>query len=490
MTPTHLPQIEAIAQLISTVHLLRAPGGCPWDRAQTHQTLRQYLIEEAYEVLDVLDEIGSSADLEKEKIRSSFREELGDLFMQVLLHSEMASETKAFDIYDVAQTLNEKLIRRHPHVFQDRKQSEGESGGAKTDTEEVALQRWEKEKAKEKASRLDASILDGVPRGMPALQKAARILEKVTRVGFQWKDLEGPFDKVEEEWAELKVEIQQLEKSKLESKENTPSPSALKKVESEMGDLLFTLCNLSYLLKINPEDALRGTLSRFQNRFRHVERRLKEMGKSPDQSHLEEMDEFWSEAKKIEKTQVWGLTGRIAAGKSTVARFLSEHGIPIIDADLISRELMQSNETVRLDIFKKWGTLDRTQLRDLVFKDPEAKAHLESILHPLIQAESNKRIRELAGHHTIIVYEAALLIETGRHEDLAGLIVVESSDEIQLKRLLERPTMTLETAERILKSQLTNENQKRHADQTIQNTGSLEVLRQKVKTLITELKWI
>lgn len=271
--------IEALTELINTVHRLRAPGGCPWDRAQTHQTLRQYLIEEAYEVLEVVDQISTTEDLKNEKIRAAFREELGDLLMQVLLHSEMTRETGAFDIYDVAQGLNDKLIRRHPHVF----------GDTKADSADSAIQNWEKEKAKEKASKqADASVLDGLPKGLPALQRSARTIEKVTKVGFQWKDLEGPLAKVDEELAELRREI-------------SAEKPVRERIEAELGDLLFTLCNVGYLVKASPEDALRGTLSRFESRFRHVEKRLREQGKSPEQSTLEEMDRFWDEAKTMEQ---------------------------------------------------------------------------------------------------------------------------------------------------------------------------------------------
>jgi tetrapyrrole methylase family protein/MazG family protein len=267
--------IDKLAALIETVHRLRAPGGCPWDRAQTHQSLRPYLIEEAYEVLDVLDQVESDSSLKDEGIRGALREELGDLLMQVLLHSEMTKEKGAFDIYDVAQALNDKLVRRHPHVF----------GEVKADSEETAFQTWEKQKAKEKAGKKDASILDGVPKGLPTLQRASRVIEKVTKVGFQWKDLEGPLEKLEEELGELKAEIRAGDRAK---------------IEGELGDLLFSLANVSYLMKLNPEDALRSTLRKFERRFKHVEQRLKEMGKTPEQSTLEEMDGFWNEAKSLD----------------------------------------------------------------------------------------------------------------------------------------------------------------------------------------------
>ena len=274
---------EALTQLIETVHRLRAPGGCPWDRAQTHQSLRQYLIEEAYEVLDVIDQVHSTEDLKNEQVRNPFREELGDLLMQVLLHSEMASETGAFDFYEVAAGLNDKLIRRHPHVF----------GESKADSAETAFQHWEKQKAKEKLNKPDSSILEGMPKGLPALQRAGRVLEKVTKVGFQWKDMQGPLEKVEEEVRELRAEVLALEKNKTDAQKS--------KVEGELGDLFFTLCNVAYLMKISPEDALRSTMARFENRFRHVEAKLREKGKTPDQSTLEEMDVYWDDAKQKEK---------------------------------------------------------------------------------------------------------------------------------------------------------------------------------------------
>ena len=278
--------IKIIIGLVETVHRLRAPGGCPWDRAQTHQTLRQYLIEEAHEVLDVLDQIHSTEDLKTEKTRNAFCEELGDLLMQVLLHSEMTSEEGAFDFYDVARTLNEKLIRRHPHVF----------GDVKADSVESAFQNWEKQKAKEKASNPQASVLDGVPKGLPALQRAGRVIEKVTKVGFQWADMEGPLAKIDEELAEFKTEILALEKA-----QGAPDIDERRtRVQEELGDLLFTLSNVGYLMKLNAEDGLRGTLRRFETRFRYVETKLKEAGKTPEQSNLAEMDRFWDEAKELE----------------------------------------------------------------------------------------------------------------------------------------------------------------------------------------------
>jgi dephospho-CoA kinase len=476
MASQQAPGIEALIHLIETVHRLRAPGGCPWDRAQSHQSLRQYLVEETYEVLDIIDQIHTAEDLKKESIRAPFQEELGDLLMQVLLHSEMAREEGAFSIYDVAKGLDDKLIRRHPHVF----------GEVKADSAETALQRWEKEKAKEKASQIDASILDGVPRGLPALQKASRVIEKVTKVGFQWSDLEGPLQKVEEELQELKYEILSLERNQDPSQKD----QIRKKIEGELGDLLFSLGNLGYLMKTNPETALRGTISRFESRFRHVERRLKEQGKTPEQSDLKEMDQYWNEAKLIERVQVWGLTGGIASGKSTAGSYFSEVGIPVIDADLIAKELTTPQGLAYSSILARFGTADRNQLREIVFSDPQAKEDLESILHPLIRSESQKRITALAQKHPIIIYEASLLIETGRYKDLTGLIVVTAPEDVRIHRLQERSQISPEMAQSILRTQVSDEIRKQHATHVIDNSGSLESLRKQIGDLISNKNWI
>jgi tetrapyrrole methylase family protein/MazG family protein len=277
---------KSIAAVVETVHRLRAPNGCPWDRAQTHQTLRPYLIEEAYEALDTIDRVDSVESLKDEKIRVPFQEELGDVLMQVLLHSEMTSEVGAFDFADVAQGLNDKLIHRHPHVF-------GEAAAAENASE--ALKNWERIKAQEKAKKAQAgevtSVLDGLPKGMPSLQRTERMIEKVSKVGFQWSDLSGPLAKVQEEFQELKSELE------------AAKPDA-KRIEAELGDLLFSICNLAYMSKVHPEDALRGTLHRFESRFRFVERKLHEQGKKPEQSSLDEMDGLWNEAKIAEKGSV------------------------------------------------------------------------------------------------------------------------------------------------------------------------------------------
>lgn len=267
---------DSIRDVLKTVQQLRSPEGCPWDLAQTHQTLRPYLIEEAYEVLDVLDEVSQSDSLKDPDIKGRLIEELGDLLLQVLLHSEIADQEGHFSFAEVAKVLNEKLIRRHPHVF----------GNETASNAGDAYKKWEELKAKEKERKIGKEgLLSGLPRALPALQKAGRVIEKVSRVGFQWKDLEGPLLKVKEELQELEEEIQE------------PSPQK-EKIEDEMGDLLFSLCNLSHHLKIEPENALRRTLEKFRIRFSYVEEGLRKRGKNAEESTLEEMDGLWQEAKK------------------------------------------------------------------------------------------------------------------------------------------------------------------------------------------------
>jgi dephospho-CoA kinase len=451
--------------------------------------LRPYLIEEAYEVLDVIDQIHTLEDLKKLPLANHFKEELGDLLMQVILHAEMTSEHGIFNIYDVAESLNQKLIRRHPHVFGETKESSAEN----------AVKRWEQEKIKEKKGTSQSGVLAGIPKGLPSLQRSTRVIEKVTRVGFQWDDMAGPLAKVEEELEELKKEVLDLEKLRESSQKNSGQNSTppdldqenelKKRIESELGDLLFTLSNVAHLNKINPEDALRGTLSRFENRFRHVENRLKWQGKTPEQSHLAEMDTYWSEAKVLEKMKIWGLTGGIASGKSTAAGMFRELGIPVIDADQISRELSQEGGAAHNAILQRFGTADRSHLRELIFKDPQAKADLEAILHPLIQAKSTDEMLQLARNHSHVIYEATLLVETGRYQNLSGLITVECSRDLQISRLSLRNQFSPTFAASILENQASNEERRQHSTWILENNSDLNDLRHQIDDLVKKSGW-
>lgn len=261
--------LSRIEKAIQVVHRLRAPDGCPWDKEQTHESLRKFLLEETYEVLEAIEQNDPKA----------LREELGDLLLQILLHSQIASETKQFDFSDVANDLAEKMIRRHPHVFGDKK----------LDTSEQVLSAWEKNKAKEKTKD---SVLSGVPKELPALQRSLKVIEKVSKVGFQWENLEGPLEKVKEELKEFLTEVEKIQDTK------QISAPQKEKIESELGDLIFTLSNVSYFLSINPEDALRKMLGRFEKRFRYIEQQAKAQGKKLESMSLEEMDELWNQAKK------------------------------------------------------------------------------------------------------------------------------------------------------------------------------------------------
>lgn len=256
------PAMTPFEELVSIMARLRSPGGCPWDREQTHQTLRPYLIEEAYEVLDALDNGGDG----------DFREELGDLLLQVVFHAQIANEEKRFDIHDVARAINDKLVRRHPHVF----------GDTRADTADEVLTNWEQIKREEKGDEGRKSVLDGLPAGMPALLRAYRIQEKVARVNFDWDDVKEVLEKVGEEIVELRGALEQGDRAK---------------IEEEMGDLLFSLVNLSRHLKVPPEDALRMSNDKFIRRFRYIEAALELKGESLERATFEELDALWDEAK-------------------------------------------------------------------------------------------------------------------------------------------------------------------------------------------------
>ncbi|TVZ50922.1 nucleoside triphosphate pyrophosphohydrolase [Dokdonia sp. Hel_I_53] len=251
-------QLQAFDRLLTIMDELRV--GCPWDQKQTMQSLRHLTIEETYELGDaILDN-----DLEEVK------KELGDLLLHIVFYAKIGSETNDFDIADVANEICDKLISRHPHIYGDV---------SVADASEVATN-WEKLKLKEGKK----SVLEGVPRSLPALVKASRIQEKVAGVGFDWEEPQQVFEKVKEELAELQDEI------KYQNQE---------KMEAEFGDVFFSMINYARFLKIDPESALERTNKKFINRFQYLESKAKELSKDMSDMTLAEMDVFWEEAKKI-----------------------------------------------------------------------------------------------------------------------------------------------------------------------------------------------
>jgi MazG family protein len=260
---------EAFARLCDVMDRLRDPGGCPWDRQQTLSSLRPFLLEEAYEVLEALD----SGDV------GAHREELGDLVFQVVFQSKVRSEEPGgFDVAAVCHAIADKLTRRHPHVF-------GPPGdlAAGAPTPQSVTRTWEAIKRGEKAGR---PTLGGVPETLPALLKAQRVGEKAGRVGFDWPDLAGVMAKVREEVAELEEAIA--------SRDDAAT-------RHELGDLLFALGQASRFMGHCAEDALREAVARFSTRFGHVERVLRERGRTPETSSMEEMNALWEEAKRVER---------------------------------------------------------------------------------------------------------------------------------------------------------------------------------------------
>jgi tetrapyrrole methylase family protein/MazG family protein len=243
---------------------LRGPGGCPWDAEQTHDSLKRYLIEECYEVIEAIDK---GAD-------ELLREELGDLLLQPLFHAAIAEERGAFTIDEVLGTLSDKLVRRHPHVFGDQE--------IRTSDEQVA--NWEKIKKEEKGEERK-SALSGVPPHLPSLMKAQKITEKAARVGFDWEHVDQVYAKVLEELHEL---------------EETMVSRDQERMEAELGDLLFAIVNLGRFLSVNPEEALRKTINRFESRFAHIEDTLHARGVNLKDASVEEMEKLWEEAKKQE----------------------------------------------------------------------------------------------------------------------------------------------------------------------------------------------
>ena len=258
--------LSGVAKLYEVMKRLRAPGGCPWDREQTLQTLKPCLLEETYELLEAMD----GADL------ALHVEELGDVLLQVVFQCAIREEEGLFTLDDVARSLAEKLVRRHPHVF----------GDAVVDSSGQVLRNWEAIKQTEKGKKPDRSAIDGVPAALPALLKAQRVQSKASRVGFDWDDATGATEKIAEELQELREAAETGDRQKL---------------SEEVGDLLFSVVNYCRFLDVDAESALEGTNRKFSRRFREVERRVREQGRALKDCTLAEMDAIWDEVKKEER---------------------------------------------------------------------------------------------------------------------------------------------------------------------------------------------
>src|SRR3954453_17348267 len=251
--------------LVQLMQKLRGPDGCPWDRKQTLTSLKPFVIEESYEVIDAIDRDD----------RAALAEELGDFLLQAVFIAELMREEGSFDIYDAITAIHDKLVRRHPHVFGDVEAN---------DAEEV-LVNWEKQKNEERKAE-NKSVLAGVPQSLPALLRASRLTEKAARVGFDWRRTEDVFSKLDEEirgWHEA------------------ISSGVSSHVEEEVGDLLFTIANIARKLNVNAEEALQSTNRKFSRRFESMESKVRESGRNVDQLTLEEMDALWDEAKAAER---------------------------------------------------------------------------------------------------------------------------------------------------------------------------------------------
>ena len=254
---------KAFEKLVEIIARLRSEDGCPWDRQQTHESLKGNLLEETYEVMDAIDS-GDMAEL---------RAELGDLMMQIVFHAQLADERGDFDIKDAMESIAEKLLRRHPHVF----------GEAEVASAEEVLHRWEEIKAGEKGFEKRVSILDGVPKTLPALARAMEISKRAVKAGFEWPNLDAVVEKLQEEVGELKDELRQGDRER---------------IAEEIGDVLFTIVNVARWMKVDPEDALRAMTKRFADRFKQIEEAARAGGRPLQEMTLQEMDAVWDRAKQ------------------------------------------------------------------------------------------------------------------------------------------------------------------------------------------------
>ena len=253
-------------ELVALMVRLRGSNGCPWDRKQSLESLKPFIVEESYEVVDAIDR----------KDRPALAEELGDFLLQAVFVAEIAQEEGSFDIYDVVTAIHDKLVRRHPHVF----------GDVEAKDAEQVLVNWEKLKNEERKAE-NKSVLAGVPQSLPALLKASRLTEKAARVGFDWRRAEDVFDKIDEEIGELRDAI------------DGKNPQ---NIHDEIGDLLFSIANIARKLDVSPEEALQSANRKFMRRFEVMERSVRSEGRNLDQLTLEQMDALWDEAKAAERS--------------------------------------------------------------------------------------------------------------------------------------------------------------------------------------------
>jgi tetrapyrrole methylase family protein/MazG family protein len=278
---------DRIAEIMAT---LRAPGGCPWDRKQTHESLKPYLLEETYEVLETIDH----GDVRK------LKEELGDVLLQVLFHSQIAAEAGAFTVDEVMNQLGDKLVRRHPHVFQQS------PDGQSTMNSDQVLHRWEEiKRAEREESGESGSVLRDIPKTLPALLRAYQVQARAARVGFDWPNNAQGMDqvsaKIDEELAELRHEMHRLRDARAAgSSDQDQLGTGREAMEAELGDVLFSLVNFARHLKVNPEDALRLATNRFAERFRFIEDEAARTGRTVTELSLAEMDRYWDAAKTLE----------------------------------------------------------------------------------------------------------------------------------------------------------------------------------------------
>lgn len=270
-------RMEAFNRLHETIRRLRAPGGCPWDREQTPETLRETLIEEAYETVEAITE-GDTDHV---------CEELGDVFLNAVMLSYMYEQLDSFTVTDVLETVSDKLIRRHPHVFGETDGYAGPGSGNETDTPEKVLNQWDEIKQKVEG-RKGSSALDGVSMGLPSLERAKKLQKRASKCGFDWEHSDDVWPKVDEELAELR---------------EAAAGGNPERIEEELGDVLFSLVNIARHLKVDPDVALTRTNAKFVKRFTHVESSMKEAGIPMDKGHLADMDRFWNELRDSGRTE-------------------------------------------------------------------------------------------------------------------------------------------------------------------------------------------
>ncbi len=440
--------LKDFEDLLSLIRELRAPGGCHWEQKQTHRSLKRFLIEEAHELAEVLDDIHSDENLLQNPIlKKSLVEEIGDILYNLLLHATIAEEKKTANLSEIILALKSKLMRRHPRV----------DSGLQVGNDDQELEDWRAQKKDRK------SLIGRLPNDLPALYRVFRVFERLSRFGFKRKIV------LKEAMSDFLASLQQ---------ESPMDEAALK---NKLVHCVFEMVQFAYTINLNLEDALIAYSKRFEKQFRFVEQYMRFTQQSYEELPPSEQENIWKKAEKFEQLQLWALFGGAGSGKSSVRKILESHHFLCIDFDVLNQEAWRDPEVLRRiqDVFQ---TSDKSIIKRVIFNDLEKKQQLEAIVHPHIEMLFFKHILNYL-NQKVIVCELSLLVESGKARDFDKLILVDADPHLRKFRLMMRDQISEDLAEKIINQQLPSSVLKNYANIVINNSTSLPDLESQLRDL-------